>query len=239
MGPAWRPGGLELTQEMVSHAGLGEMDRVLDVACGLGETVRLLRPRSRLSIVGVDLGLDTLRRARERQDVALPACPPAFAAGDAEALPFAAGSFDAALCECALYTFLDKASALAEIARVLRPGGRLLLADVTLAPVDLPDGLQGVWAQVACVAEARPADEYASLILDAGFAIEKRMDCRAETLDFLRSIDQRLLAARIAEAVGKLNLAGVDIRGARRLLQEVMGLVHAGHLSYGYFIARR
>ena len=215
------------------------MDRVLDVACGLGETVRLLRPRSRLSIVGVDLGLDTLRRARERQDVALPACPPAFAAGDAEALPFAAGSFDAALCECALYTFLDKASALAEIARVLRPGGRLLLADVTLAPVDLPDGLQGVWAQVACVAEARPADEYASLILDAGFAIEKRMDCRAETLDFLRSIDQRLLAARIAEAVGKLNLAGVDIRGARRLLQEVMGLVHAGHLSYGYFIARR
>ena len=53
--------------------------------------------------------------------------------GDAERLPLPDNTFDALVCECAFCTFPDKATAAAEFARVLRPGGRVGITDVTVA----------------------------------------------------------------------------------------------------------
>ena len=52
-----------------------------------------------------------------------------FHLGDAERLPLPDNTFDALVCECAFCTFPDKATAAAEFARVLRPGGRVGIAD--------------------------------------------------------------------------------------------------------------
>ena len=61
-----------------------------------------------------------------------------FHHGDAEELPLPDGCFDAVICECALCVFPDKATAAAEMARVLRPGGRLGLTDITADPTGCP-----------------------------------------------------------------------------------------------------
>src|ERR671914_254506 len=87
-----------------------------------------------------------------------------FALGDAEALPFPDAGFDVALSECSLCTFPDKRHAIAEMARVVRPGGAIAIADVTADLDALPAQLRSAAARVACVADARNADEYVSLL---------------------------------------------------------------------------
>ncbi len=94
-----------------------------------------------------------------------------FHHGDAEALPLADGGRDAVICECALCTFPDKATAAREMARVLKPRGRVGITDITADRDRLPEELTGITAWVACVADARPASEYRELLEGAGLRV--------------------------------------------------------------------
>jgi demethylmenaquinone methyltransferase/2-methoxy-6-polyprenyl-1,4-benzoquinol methylase len=95
--------------------------RVLDLACGTGDLVRAF---SRLGAwpIGVDRSGGMLRSARTLAPLVR---------ADAEALPLATGSMDAAASAFALRNFVDLDHVLAELARVLRPGGRLALLDAS------------------------------------------------------------------------------------------------------------
>lgn len=131
-----RPGGLRLTNRLVSLAGLRAGAAVLDVGCGAGATVAHLADAHELRPVGLDASEAQVRRARQaRPDLD-------FVAGRAERLPFPAAAFDAVLAECVLSTLDDPAIALAELARVLRPDGALLLSDlyVRQGPEATPPG---------------------------------------------------------------------------------------------------
>lgn len=99
--------------------------RVLEVAVGTGRNFAFY-PRE-VSITGIELSPAMLaiartRAAQLRLDVDL-------RVGDAQALPFDDDSFDTVVCTLSLCTIPDHAAAIAEMARVLRPGGRLLLLD--------------------------------------------------------------------------------------------------------------
>lgn len=100
-------------------------DRVLDVACGPGNTTRRLLtglgPDGR--VTGVDLAESMLRRARA--DTRDPRVD--YRQADATALPFADEMFDAVTCLGALYLMPDPMRAVDEIARVVRPGGRIVI----------------------------------------------------------------------------------------------------------------
>jgi arsenite methyltransferase len=147
LGESYHPGGLTLTRRL---AGLLDMQagwRVVDVACGPGTTARLLAAEYAVSVDGVDLNPTQVDVPGARVH-----------RGDAERIPLPDASFDVVVCECAFCTFPDKNRAVAEAARLLRPGGRFGLTDVTVAG-PLPGELRGLAAWVACIAVARPLEE--------------------------------------------------------------------------------
>jgi len=103
---------------------VGDGDRVLDLAAGTGvSTVELIR--SGAAAVACDFSLGMLRAGRgSRGRRHVP-----FVAGDATCLPFADGSFDAATISFGLRNVSDVPRALREMARVVRPGGRLVVCE--------------------------------------------------------------------------------------------------------------
>jgi SAM-dependent methyltransferase len=99
-------------------------DRVLDVACGPGNFTRdFARAASEGLVVGIDASATMLEVAVRDTDSA----NVAYLRGDACALPFADGTFDAVCCFAALYLIEEPMRALEEIVRVLAPGGRVAL----------------------------------------------------------------------------------------------------------------
>jgi ubiquinone/menaquinone biosynthesis C-methylase UbiE len=107
-------------------------DLVLDVAAGTGHVARGLAPRVR-AVVAVDTTaamLETGRKEAERAYLR----NVVFVRGDAAALPFLNDSFDVVVSRFAVHHFDDPAIQVAEMRRVLRPGGRLAVADLVAAP---------------------------------------------------------------------------------------------------------
>lgn len=97
---------------------------ILDVPCGGGAGLSRMRPGQRVRYVGVDVSAAMLERARRRvtsgnQDVK-------FVEASIDRMPFADGEFDLCVCFNGLHCVPDPRAAVAEMARCLRPGGRLL-----------------------------------------------------------------------------------------------------------------
>jgi SAM-dependent methyltransferase len=118
------PGTREEHRMALSMLSIAPGDRVLDVACGPGNFTRdFARAASDSLVVGIDASgpmLDVAVRDTDSANVA-------YLRGDACALPFRDGSFDAVCCFAALYLIEEPMRALAEIVRVLAPGGRLAI----------------------------------------------------------------------------------------------------------------
>jgi ubiquinone/menaquinone biosynthesis C-methylase UbiE len=100
-------------------------DRFLDVGCGTGAAVRQAASRVERA-VGVDLSEAMVGRARE---LAAGIQGVEFVVGDSERLPFAGGEFTALLCTTSFHHYPRPERAVAEMARVLGPGGRVAIAD--------------------------------------------------------------------------------------------------------------
>ena len=114
----------EWAAPVADAARIGAGDRVLDVACGTGvvtlEAARRVGPAG--AAVGLDVNEGMLAVARRK------APQLEWRQGRAEALPFDTGTFDAVTSQFALMFFEDRPAALAEMLRVLRPGGWLAVA---------------------------------------------------------------------------------------------------------------
>lgn len=122
-GSAIRPGGLALTEHALSFVRLPAGANVLDVGCGIGATVEFLR-KHRYSAFGVDTSSLLLKEGVGS------GTNPGLVKAKAEHLPFPDRCFSALFCECVLSLLADPAEALEEFARVLSPGGYLVLSDV-------------------------------------------------------------------------------------------------------------
>lgn len=217
LGGELHPGGEALSRRMLELAGVGTSDRLVDIASGAGTTALLAARERGCEAVGIDYGAGAVAGAREEAEAQGLAERVQFVEGDAESLPFGSGSFDVAICECALCTFPDKATAVAEMRRVLRPGGRLVLSDVVADHSRLPDDLRGTMATVACVGSALPESGYRELLEAAGFEID-RVEVSGEDVE------------RMCERV-RTRLRGAKILGFEGLVPVEGGLAHAIELA--------
>lgn len=156
---------------------------VLDVACGEGRVARALKARG-YEVTGIE-GSPALARAARELD-------PAFEVfvGDAASMPFEASSFELAICSLALMNMDDMAGVVEEIARVLRPEGRLCVS--VLHPLSTwercPAGssyfqtvryaetLERDGARLELHDTHRPLRDYLSALSAAGFDLERLLE---------------------------------------------------------------
>jgi SAM-dependent methyltransferase len=238
LGDSFHPGGVRLTRILGEKLQLRPGVRVLDVASGKGESALVLARHFGCEVLGIDFGADNVRGANERAVSAGVGHLTTFLQGDAENIDLPDASFDAIVCECAFCTFPDKTAAAREFARLLRPGGRVGLSDLTRAAV-LPSELQGLLAWIACIADARPVAEYARYLTDAGFVeihIEPHDGALAE---MVRDIQGRLLGTELMSKVKKIELQGVDFTQAKAMARAAADAVRGGTLGYAIVDARR
>ncbi len=111
-------------RSLIDAVAVGRGDTVLDLACGTGDFAAMARERG-ARVVGLDFAGAMLASARDR-------CPESIALvrGDALRLPLASGSVSVAVSGFALRNFVAIPPVLRELARVLRPGGRVGLLEV-------------------------------------------------------------------------------------------------------------
>jgi arsenite methyltransferase len=238
LGESYHPGGLALTRGLLAHLDLAAGARVLDVASGRGATALVIAAEHPVEVDGVDLSESNVAHATGAAREAGLAERLRFHAGDAERLPFPEAVFDAVVCECAFCTFPDKATAARELARVLRPGGRLGITDVTIAPPGLSGDLAGLAGWVACLADARPLDEYSSILAAAGMRTVHTERHDAALARMVEQIDARLRALRMMRSTLPA-LASVDFERAAELTAQAAAAVRDGVAGYAMLVAVR
>ena len=157
-------------QEVLDLAVPAASDVVLDVATGTGNAGLALAPHVAW-VVGLDLTPEMLELAAASARAAGVANA-TWVLGDAAALPFPAESFDVAVARAAPHHFPDLAGAVAEMARVLRPGGRAVLVDCS-PPAEVRDFLHEIeLARDPTHVRSATLQEWEELLQQAGLTVE-------------------------------------------------------------------
>jgi SAM-dependent methyltransferase len=239
LGDSFHPGGLCLTDRLGALLALTAGSVVLDVASGIGSSAIALAGRHGCRVLGLDYSRQSLVTARDAAATCGLGDRVHFGRADAEALPLADESVDVIVCECAFCTFPDKGAVAREFTRVLRPGGRLGLSDLTRSAETPTDELDGLLAWIACLGDARPLEGYAEILTEAGLSVVA-VERHDETLgQLVHDIRARLLGAELLNGLGKLDLPGVDFREANRLVRAALRAIHTGRLGYALIVAAR
>lgn len=238
MGDSAHPGGLELTDDLARRAGAAQGQRVLDFGSGRGASAVLIAERFGCEVVGVTLeqgGIDAGVALAEERSLGDRV---SFVRGEAlEVLP-RLGSFDIVVMECVLSTLPDKRTAIAAVERALVPGGRLALSDVTLDG-QVPAALTGAVGASLCIGDARPAADYAALVSGAGLEVESMLTHEPEVAAFLKQVSLRLMLARVASGLKKIDLDEALIAETERVFAIARDLARSGRLGYASLVAIR
>jgi SAM-dependent methyltransferase len=236
LGDSYHPGGAPLTRRLADAMDLRSGQAVLDLACGVGTTAVLLAQERAVNVTGVDLGPVQVDQARARAGQHGLDRVIRFAIADVEHLPVDDESFDAVVSECAFCTFPDKPTAVDEIARVLRPGGKVGITDIWVEPDRLAPELAGVAGRIACLADAQPITMTRDLFAASGFRVttlERHDQAVADTIERVGAV---LTALKI------VGLPGLDpelLRRAVTLAGTAADVVARGDAGYLLMVAER
>ncbi len=193
----------------VDHLELQPGEAVLDLGSGGGLDAFLAAAQvgPEGHVIGVDMTPAMLERARQNAARSGHANVE-FREGRLEALPLDDASVDAVTSNCVINLVPDKGAVFREVARVLRPGGRMVISDVILDG-RLPEALErDLLAYVGCVSGAMQREDYFALVREAGLGeidVIKDVDFLAVVAE---SVPEEVKALVVSSGVALADLAG-------------------------------
>ena len=239
LGDSFHPGGTALTGYLGAALHMGPDQRVLDVAAGQGTSAIHLAQCFGCSVLGIEYSHLAVERATLAAQTAGITQLVTFEQGDAEHLPVSAASFDVVVCECAFCTFPNKAMAASEFARVLSPGGRVGLSDLTRTGA-IPAELQGLLAWIACIADAQPLENYVRYLTDVGLTIQLVEQHDEALFDLVRGIQAKLLGTELLVKLKKITLPeGIDVEQAKTMAKAAATAIQARRFGYAVVTATK
>jgi ubiquinone/menaquinone biosynthesis C-methylase UbiE len=241
MGDTFHPGGEQLTQALGERLGLNKNSKVLDVACGPGSSAAVLVKWFDCEVTGVDLSEKNLEKAKRRAEKYGVENKIEFVVGDAEKLKFDDRTFDAVICECALCTFPDKETAVSEMYRVLKKGGKLGITDVIIEG-ELPKELNNILTHILCLAGAVSIDSYKKLFTDHGFHNIEHEDWSHTLTKLIKKGERMLGSINVVERMFNFKLEtllGITKEEAKDLIVVTREEVEKGNVGYGMFTAEK
>ncbi len=187
-----------------AFASLRPGETVVDLGCGGGLDVFLAAARVGPSgrAIGIDMTPEMLELARtnaSRSGLA----NVEFHRARIDELPLPGGSVDCVISNCVINLATDKQAVFREIARVLKPGGRLAVSDIALKkplPAELGNDLM---AYVGCIAGAISIEEYRAGLTTAGFSLVDIQDTGADLNAYAKVANQ---SACCSPAMGRAGL---------------------------------
>jgi SAM-dependent methyltransferase len=197
----------------IGHLALKAGETVLDLGSGPGLDAFLAAKQVGTTgrVIGVDMTPEMLERARTSAAKAGIANVE-FRQGRLESLPVESATVDAVTSNCVINLVPDKAAVFAEIARVLKPGGRVVVSDIVLDR-PLPEAVaKDVFAWCGCVAGASDRREYVAMVEAAGLG----------EVEILKDEDYLASLASVAPQEADTMLAGWGVTRA-----DLDGTVHS------------
>lgn len=182
------PGHLDAIQTLITMSAVGDADTVLDVACGPG-IVACEFARHAREVTGIDITPAMIEQAERRQrEHGL--VNMAWCVGDVLPLPYPDDAFSTVITRYSFHHFLQPRLVLAEMIRVCRPGGRVLVADVAMPPEkgEAYDGLEVM--RDPSHTHALTTVEFAELFLGSGLS-----DCRQSAYEVEIELEAQLKAS--------------------------------------------
>jgi len=200
----------------VALASLKEGETVLDLGAGAGFDCFLAANKvgKKGKVIGVDMTPEMLDKARGNAEKGN--CKNVeFRLGEIENLPVADNSVDVVISNCVINLSPDKGRVFREAFRVLKPGGRLMVSDITLLK-ELPDLIKNsIAAYVGCISGALMKDEYIGVIKEAGFREVKIID---ETIFPIECMANDPTAKAIIDKVG------TTVEGVKDIANSVVSI---------------
>lgn len=220
--------GRQATRQLAECLAPGPGDLVLDVGCGIGGPARLLAEQRACRVLGIDLTEAYCETARALSGLVGLAARTSFVCADATALPLRTAIVDQAWSQHAAMNIADKPALYAEIARVLKPGGRFVLHDVVAGPVGEPYYPEP-WAADPAQSFLIPPEAVIAAVTESGLRLLKALDEREATLEWFRGAPMNPPGG---EAPSRLAVLGEELAGmvanlGRSLEERRLGILIA------------
>lgn len=186
-------------------ANLREGETVVDLGSGGGLDVFLAAAKVGPSgrAIGIDMTPEMIERARrnaERGNDGKPFTNVEFYLSTIDKVPLPDNSVDCVISNCVINLAPDKAAVFKEIARILKPGGRVAVSDIALKKALPAEVANDISAYTGCIAGAVLIEKYKQGLLEAGFSLVEVVDSAADLNAYAKLENQSGCCASPADA---------------------------------------
>ena len=222
---------LDIPRRLGRALKLNEFDTILDLASGDGIADVMLCQTYGCQIVGLTPNEDQLSRARQTAFKSKLFQKVTFKLGNLSDLTYLHDSYDTVICESSLSPSPDKYTLVNEIQKILKPGGRTGIVDITLEG-NLPSNLSCMLPMVPSLNLAISADGYKNIFKEHGFKSIEIQHLTTILSETIRTLQIKIMMARLAASNDIIQIDTAAFEKAHALLVLINESVTEGNLSF-------